>query len=234
MNVEIVCVFFHSIECDCFFWACLFLSSGQKCNQNSYKELGATKTTGIKWYLKIQLKKADAKNSGGADCISANYTNQFANVAKSFSTPFSRILWTFRAHEVWVCDYSTDRYTINSLCSTNAASTNENVNIIMAKDISFWEGRQWNFSTPTCMTWMWMRLILSTLNGAFAGHTRTLQRMNITFLPYPRTHRLMKRNGCGVGVYCVLPLWHIIQMSWLSLFVCLAAWNISHWPRPKS
>lgn len=41
-------------------------------------------------------------------------------------------------------------------------------------------------------------------------HIHALERMNITFLPDPRTHRLMKRNGCGVGV---LPLWHIIQMS---------------------
>lgn len=139
-----------------------------------------------------------------------NCTNQFANVAKTFSTSFSRVL------------YFTTRYTINGLYSTN--QENVNVNIIMAKDISFW-GRQWNFSTPACMTWMRMRLILSIFSIALQAHKHTLERMNITFLPYPRTHRLMKRNGCGV---LPLPAYHLNELIIsFYLFVCvLAAKNI--------
>lgn len=48
--------------------------------------------------------------------------------------------------------------------------------------------RQWNFSTPTCMTWMWMRLILSTLNGALPGtHTHYNAWISPSFLIHVRT-----------------------------------------------
>lgn len=140
---------------------CLFWGSGQKCNQLSCKE--HSETTTAEWTVpENSIKNGWREKSVAPTACASNCTNQFANVAKSFSTPFSRnSIDIEHTHTVWMCDHSTNRYVQLTVSATTHASTNANVNIIMAEDISFWAGdRQWNFSAPTCMTWMRIRLIL--------------------------------------------------------------------------
>lgn len=112
-----------------------------------------------------------------------------------------------------------------------------NVSIILwCKDISFGGNETFRHQKGCCIwleckcgRWFCLFSMEWTSTGTHT-HIHTLERMSNTFLPYPRTHRLMKRNGCGIGIAA----YHLNELIIYFCVLAAAAAPLHYWPRPKS